>query len=492
MGVDIECDEFAEQDYARFEERLRESVVALRELLARPGFGEGPTTLGAELELHLVDARGRPAPVNRAVIADAVDRRIAPEIDSFNIELNAAPVLLAGRPFTELADQLVDLLRTSCTAAAAHGARVVSIGLLPTLTERDLGRAALSDFKRYRALSAAIRRRRERPLMLRIAGDELLETIAEDVTFEGANTSFQIHVRVSPDAFARTYNAAQIAAAPALAASTNSPLFLGKRLWEETRIPLFRQSVDDRCDVRDDDWRPARVSFGHGWVRRSAAELFAESVAIYDPLLPVLTPVSPLEIVRAGQVPALAELRLHEGTVWRWNRGVYDDSAGGHLRIEIRALPSGPTVRDMVASAAFVVGLTLGLAPHAEELVTRITFGQARRNFYEAARVGLDAMLVWPEAGRALVRARDLVERLIPIARRGLVESGVAGDEADVWLSIVQRRCAVGTTGARWQRRIFDRHCLACGPDEAARLMLEAYIEENASGKTVDAWSASP
>jgi gamma-glutamyl:cysteine ligase YbdK (ATP-grasp superfamily) len=492
MGVEIDCELFVEQDYARFEERLRESVVALDEVLARPDFGRGATTLGAELELHLVDREGRPAPVNREVILEAADARIVPEIDRFNLELNTFPLLLAGRSFTTLAAQLDDALQAARKAAAAHGARLVTIGLLPTLCAADLGHAALSEFRRYRVLSAAVRRRREKPFSLRIEGEDRLDTLADDVTFEGANTSFQIHLRVAPEAYARTFNAAQIACAPALAVSTNSPIFLGKRLWQETRISLFRQSVDDRRDASDDDWRPARVSFGHGWVRRSAVELFAECVAQHEPLLPVMTLESPRDVVRAGGIPGLRELRLHNGTVWRWNRPIYDDADGGHLRIELRAFPSGPTVRDMVASAAFVVGLTLGLAPSADELVSRLTFGQARRNFYQAARFGLDAMFVWPDAGRALVRADELVPRLLPIARRGLVDNGVDERDADEWLEIVERRWARGITGASWQRRVFDLHCRERTPEEAARAMLEAYMAESVSGRTVDAWSAPP
>lgn len=489
MGCEIDRDHFEDADYATFELQLRDSLLALRELLARPDFGSGTPTLGAELELHLVDDHGRPQLVNRAVFADAMDPRVALEIDRFNLELNALPLPLAGPSFSALAEQLENALASTRKAAAAHGARVVTIGMLPTLCAADLGEAALTDVRRYRALSDAIKQRRGGPFLLRIVGDDVLEHVTDDVSCEGANTSFQIHLRVAPRAFARTYNAAQIATAPALAISTNSPLFLGRRLWEETRIALFRQSVDDRPEAMDDDWRPARVSFGHGWVRSSALELFVESVAHHEALLPVMTHESPLDVVRAGGIPALRELRLHQSTVWRWNRAIYDDTAGGHLRIELRALPSGPTVTDMVASGAFLVGLTLGLAEEADDLVCRLTFGQARRNFYHAARYGLDAMLVWPYADRArLVRASDLVRRLLPTARRGLVDSGVDVRDADAWLAIVERRCERQMTGARWQRLVFDEHCISHDVDDALRVMLEAYIVESLSGRPVDRW----
>src|SRR6185295_670300 len=156
------------------------------------------------------------------------------------------------------------------------------------------------------------------------------------------------------------------------------------RLWEETRVALFRQATDDRRDPSV-EWRPARVSFGHGWVRHGALELFAESVLQHAPLLPIASDEDARARVRAGDVPELVELRLHQGTIWRWNRAVYDPTAGGHLRIELRALPAGPSLPDMLANAAFLLGLTLALAPDAERLVTALTFGQARLNFYAAA-----------------------------------------------------------------------------------------------------------
>jgi hypothetical protein len=196
------------------------------------------------------------------------------------------------------------------------------------------------------------------------------------------------------------------------------------------------------------------VTFGHGWVRQGAAELFAESVAVHAPLLAVLADEDPLDVVAAGGVPALGELRLHHGTVWRWNRAVYDAAGGGHLRVEMRPLPAGPTVTDMLANAAFLLGLTLALAPDADRLVTRLTFGQARHNFYAAARSGIDAELLWPcetTPSPRCVGAVELVERLVPLARDGLLSAGVLAAEIDPLLSVIAARVAARQTGARWQ-----------------------------------------
>ncbi len=490
MGVEITRERFEAADYARFARCLTDQLATLRALLARPGFGDGPPSLGAELEVSLVDGTARPLGVNRAVLASTLDPRVTLEVDRFNLELNTRPCPLAGAPFAALAAELDDGLAELRRATAIYGGRVATIGILPTLSAADLGAAALTDSARFRALSAAIRDLRHEPFPIRIGGDDPLEIDADDVTLQGANTSFQLHLRVAPADFARVYNAAQIATGPALAVAGNSPLFLGHRLWEETRVALFRQSVDERVDAEPDDWRPARVSFGHGWVRRGAYELFAESVALHPALLPVC---GADRAPAAEEAPPLHELRLHHGTVWRWNRAVYDDAAGGHLRIELRALPCGPTVADMAANAAFLVGLTLALAPRVDDLLPRLTFGHARRNFYAAARDGLAAELLWPCEATPSPEPRAaaaLVTSLVPLARAGLVANGVRAQDADAHLAVIVARATSGATGARWQRRALERlGGGGMGADTLAAL-LERYLAAAATGRPVHEWDA--
>ncbi len=484
MGVEISRVEFDESDHTRFQDHLQRSLRALTQLLDRDGFGIGPETTGAELELTLVGADARPALVNTQVLAETRDPRIALEIDRFNLEINTVPAALAGTPFAATAAELESAIAEVRRAAALHGARPVAIGILPTLVEADLTPAALTPSRRYQALARALRTRRRQPFRMRIArDDELLEVAAEGVEFEGANTSFQVHLRTSPAEFAPRFNAAQIASGVVVAVACNSPLFLGRRLWDETRIALFRQSTDDRVDALDDDWRPARVTFGHGWVRRGAHELFAEAVGLHDALVPMCTDEDPEAVVARGGVPALAELRLHGGTVWRWNRPVYDPIDGGHLRIELRALPAGPTVIDMVANAAFMLGLVLGLAPDLEPLLACFTFTHARRNFYEAARRGLGATMLWPRAdGRAEpIAAPALVERLLPVAARGLRDHGVDLAEADRLLGIIADRAASGRTGAAVQRELF------AATGDPARVV-EEYLARQLDGAPVHTW----
>ncbi len=485
MGFELLREQFAESDFASFTARLTDSLAALRLLLARPGFGEGPVSLGAELELNLIDERGRACLVNRRALESANDPRLTLEADQFNLEINSRPVSSRGEPFKAIGEDIEEALACARAGAAEHGARVVTIGILPTLRPDDL---VLTDGIRYRALSAGLRRGRRGPFRIAIAGEDTLTFETDDVALEGANTSFQVHLRVLPAAFARTYNAAPLATAAALSVSVNSPTFLGKRLWDETRVALFRQAVDDRAEAGDDDWRAARVSFGHGWVREGAAELFAETVAMHAPLLPIVGEEDPLACVRAGGVAKLDELRLHSGTVWRWNRPVFDAASGGHLRVEMRALPAGPTTLDMMANAAFLCGLTVGLASECDELVHRIAFGQARRNFYQAARHGMDAELLWPTSDAPSPRPatiRALVPRLLPIARRGLAELGVASTEIAHLLDVIDARTSRGITGASWQRSMLRR--TGASP-EACVQMLERYAELSASGRPVHEW----
>jgi hypothetical protein len=349
----------------------------------------------------------------------------------------------------------------------------------------------MTDTPRFRALSTALQRRRAEPFAVRIDGADPLEILCDDVTFEGAATSLQLHLRVSPGRFAEVFNAAQLATGPVLAVGGNSPTFLGHGLWEETRVALFKQAVDDRDQAARQSRREARVSFGTQWVQRGAFELFSEAVAAHEILLPVLAEEDPLEAMAAGRVPALEEVRLHQGTVWRWNRPVYDPAEGGHLRIEMRALPSGPTVTDMLANTAFMIGLTLGLAPRMEALVRTFPFGVAHNNFYRAAQLGLAAELSWPGAGGradAPIAARALVPALLPVAHEGLLAAGVDAAEVDALLEVIAVRCDTGRTGASWQRLMLAKLEAREGRQGALRAMLECYIAESGSGRAVHCW----
>jgi gamma-glutamyl:cysteine ligase YbdK (ATP-grasp superfamily) len=491
MGIEIDRERFDEADYVSFTERLDHCLAALEQLLERPGFGVGPRTIGAELELFLIDDQGHPLARNQAILEDAGDPRLTLELDRFNLEVNPSPLPLAGQPLTGLARELEGALASVRATAAAHGGRVAMIGILPTLRDEDLHRGAITDAPRYRALDWSLTRVRAEPFEIEISGrdPEPLRVVRDNIVLEGANTSFQVHLRVDPGDYVRSFNAAQLATAPVLAAAGNSPVLLGRVLWEETRIALFEQAADDR-DTPGRERLVSRVAFGTDWLRTSVLDLFEESVRHHEPLLPIRGDQDPLDALGADGVPRLDELRLHQGTVWRWNRAIYDSGFGGHLRIEMRPLPAGPTVTDMVANAAFLLGLTLALAPDAEEWTRQLLFARAHANFYDAARLGLEAELEWPgpDGTPERVGAAERVPRLLPEARRGLVEAGVDPGEADRLLAVVGDRVAAGQTGAVWQRRTLAALEGRAGREQAVGELLERYLDLQATGDPVHTW----
>lgn len=483
MGLPIDREQFTAAEFARFGERIGEQLSVLRELLAQPGFGDNEPTLGAEIELHLVDRAAAPLAVNAQVLASAADDRLTLEINRFNIEANLRPVALRGAPFAALLTELREVLALVRAASAPHGARPVAVGILPTLQLEHLA-DALSDAPRYRALSNTLRDMRGAPFSVHIKGHDTLNAQCDDVALEGANASFQVHLRVPPREFARTFNAAQLAAGPLLSACANSPFFAGKQLWQETRIALFQQSVDTRTDHKERALLPSRVSFGHGWVHDAFAP-FAESVALHPALLPACTDEDAAAVVAAGGMPRLAELRLHHGTVWSWNRAVFDPHDGGHVRIEHRLLPSGPTAIDMTANAALTIGLSLGLRARMDVVRAIFPFAYAEQNLYRAAKHGLAAELFWP-AERApaprLRSARELVLELLPIAASGLVEAGVQVEQVRELLALIEARVRSGRTGAAVQCELVREH------DRDLSAMVERYLAHSCGELPVHRW----
>jgi gamma-glutamyl:cysteine ligase YbdK (ATP-grasp superfamily) len=488
MGLEIDRERFAQEDFERFEARLERCLAVLESMLAQPSFGEGTPSIGAELEVALIDEASRPLPLNEEVLRETVDERMTLELDRFNLECNLLHTELAGRPFSHLRAELESARAELRQAAAVHGGRIAMIGILPTLVEAELQSDAMTDAIRYRALSRALRSRRGGPFLLDIDGQDPLKLACEDVTFEGAATSFQIHLRVAPGSFSDVFDAAQLATAPMLAAAANSPTFLGHRLWDETRVALFKQAVDHR-EARAASGK-ARVAFGERWLSEGPIELFRQAVRDHSTLLPVVYDEDPESSWASGRVPGLKEIRLHQGTVWSWNRPVYDPHDGGHVRIELRALPSGPTVEDMLANAAFFIGLCLGLAPRMAEIREQLDFDFAHRNFYRAAQSGLTAPLAWPVPGGGVraIPARHLLPELADVARAGLADARIDSAESDPLVARIVERAERGQTGAAWQRARLGSLESSRPTREALVRMLEEYVARSDEGAPVDQW----
>lgn len=492
MDATVDREHYDEHAYERMRGKLDQCLQALDVLLARPGFGVGPQTLGAELELFLIDGDAAPMPRNEEVHRRIADDRLTKEVIQYNVEANLTPVPLAGSPFSAMRAEM-DELQAMVDAATDGTGRSITIGTLPTLTSADLGRAAVTNEARYRALDNRLRVLRNEPYHIDITGTDHLLAEANDVSLEGANTSFQLHVRVEPGRFVDVYNAAQIATAPVLAVSGNSPYFLGHDLWAETRIALFKQSVDFREGHRRRTM-PSRVSFGSRWLERSAMEIFADAVRTHEPILPVTSDEDPRVALHVGMIPGLDELRMHLSSIWTWNRAVYDPNEGGHLRIELRALPAGPTTVDMAANAAFLLGLTLAASEDTATWTRMLAFEQARDNFLAAARDGLDATMLSPfdRNGVRPVGARELALRLLEPARSALRGREVDAGDVDGLFALLDERITTGRTGTAWQRATVAALEPRLGRDRALVGMTERYVDAMSTGEPVHSWPLPP
>jgi gamma-glutamyl:cysteine ligase YbdK (ATP-grasp superfamily) len=490
MGEEVAHQEFTREDRTRYREKVRRCLDVFARMLRESAFdAEAPMT-GMEIELNLVDELGDPSLKSAEALEAIADESFQTELGAFNLEINVPPKQLKDRGFTAFEDGVRASLNDAETKAAEVGAHLVMIGILPTLSAGHMSPDSLTPNPRYQLLSDQILAARGEDIVIDISGPERLRTTTDSIVPEAACTSTQLHIQVSPENFPAYWNASQAVAAVQLALGANSPFLLGRELWRETRVPLFEQATDTRSEeLKAQGVRP-RVWFGERWIT-SIFDLFEENVRYFPALLPVIEDEDPLEVLESGQTPRLAELRLHNGTIYRWNRPVYDIVEGRpHLRVENRVLPAGPTVADTMANAAFYFGLVRTLAEHERPLWSQMSFSAAEENFHVAAKLGIDAQLYWPGLGQ--VPATELVvRRLLPMARAGLEQWGVLPEERDRLLGIIEQRCILGRNGASWFADRFATRVAELDGDrlDALRSTLNEYREHMHTNDPVHTWS---
>ncbi len=491
MGLSIDKEDFSPLEYKQFSIRLYQCLDTLKELIQKPGFGQGKKMIGAELENYIVAQNGQVLPINTLLIEQAKNPNYTVELNRFNLEINLEPEALDATVFSRLQHQLEINQQYLQSIADQHQAKIVPIGILPTLEAKHLMSEFMTDMARYQALSKFLWQSRGKDFRVHISGDDEVQLTSPHVTLEGANTSFQFHLMVEHHKFAQVFNAIQLTTPLVLAIAANSPIFLGKSLWDETRIALFKQSIDSR-HRGNMNWRqPSRVTFGHGWVRDNAWELFAETVALYKPIFPILSEQDPLEATSQGEIPKLEELSLHMGTTWPWNRPVYSHHDGGHVRIEMRAMPAGPSAIDMCANAAFATGLALGIQSNIEEQLAVMPFRFAEYNFYRAAQNGLEANILWPDAKQHQIvemPISQVIEQMLPIAAQGLSKLDIAQEESNFYLGIIQKRIKQKISGARWQKYMLYKLEQNSNRQQACSDMLNMYMQQQETGKPVTEW----
>jgi hypothetical protein len=472
MGREIDHSRYGAREIEAFAARLEQETALLGRMAEQAVFDDTRHVAGFELEAWIVDPGFFPLPINDALLEELGNPLVVPELSRFNVELNGEPQPLAGRGLLRMEDEFTDTWRDCLRAAHDLDSTLVMIGILPTLRGADLCLDNMSARNRYRALNAQVLALRGgRPVHLSICGREQIDLRQGDVMLEAAATSFQVHLQCPASRYARYYNASLLLSAATVAVAANSPYLFNTSLWDETRIPLFEQAVDTGV-ARGPETR--RVSFGGGYLSGGPLALFRENVAHYPVLLPELYEEPP---------ERLRHLRLHNGTIWRWNRPLVGFDADGlpHLRVEHRPMAAGPSVLDMMSNAALYYGAAYALAAREPAPESLLPFETARDNFYNAARDGLAAQVVWLD-GRARPMRELLRDEILPMADDGLARLGVDAEARDRYLDTVAARVRTGQNGAAWQRAHVGKY----GRD-FMRLTAD-YLDRQRSERPVHEW----
>jgi hypothetical protein len=475
MGEEIADDKFSPSAYEEFSSRLANETNVLKSWLSEGRLKDSRAFGGFEQEAWLLDDTFNPAPLNEVFIETANSELVSAELAKFNVELNVYPLELHGSCMRDFHDELQDNWNYCADIAKRIGTRLTMIGILPTVRDEDLVIENMSSLNRYKALNEQVMlARKGRPMHLDIIGHEHLESIHYDVMLESAATSFQIHRQVPTEIAARYINTSIAISAITVAIGTNSPYLFGKHLWEETRIPLFEQAVEVGGLGSAVQGPIRRVTFGGNYLRHDVFECFKENLDHYPVLLPV-------QLDNSSH--SLPHLRLHNGTIWRWNRPLlgFDSSGEPHIRVEHRVVSAGPTIIDEIANAVFYYGLMEWFTGLDDPIEIIIPHSQAKNNFYEAARLGIDAHIDWLDEKKIQI-GKLVLDDLLEKSRLGLQKLEVDQTDIDDYLGIIEARVSKHQCGSHWQKAFVDKN----GPDMYG--MLEEYYKYQNSGNAVHDW----
>ncbi len=490
MGVEVSSATFTREQRVNFRQKVLLDLDVFERMLEESRFDFTRPQMGLEIELSLVDGDLAPALINQSVLEDLQDSDFQSEVGRYNIEINVPPRPMAGDQAVRLERWLSTSLRHAGDTAREYGARVVATGIIPTLQADIFDGDWLSLGVRYRGLNDSVLNERGEGMQLDIEGPtgEQVVSYFETIGPLSGCTSVQLHQQVTPQDFPTYWNAASVISGIQIAMGANSPYLFGRRLWAETRVPLFSQMTDTRSEeLKHQGVRP-RAYFGRNWIT-SIFDLFEENVNCFPALFPEVSDEDPVRVLQEGSAPELHELRLHNGTVWRWNRPIYENSQGvPHLRVENRVLPAGPSAVDMVANACFYYGLLENLTSSGRPIWTKMTFMDAEKNFFDASRHGIDTVFTWPGLGK--VAATELVsEHLLEEANEGLASLGLRKQVREYYLSIIEGRCSAHQNGASWQVAVTEAYERAGHErNDALRLMFGHYVEHMEQNQPVHTW----
>jgi len=469
MGQEIDSDNFSPHDFSTFIQNLNDETRLLSDFFKKNIFSNKGSIGGYEVEAILVNSAGLPEPVNQSFLDKLNDPMVVHELAAFNIEINTPPVVLKDRALSQMEDKLQQTWNACRRTAQDLSADLMMIGILPNIQEQQLTLANMSQLNRYKALNEQVfKLRNGKPIKLDITGKESIKTTHYDVMLESACTSLQLHLQVPFQSAVDFYNVSIMLSAPVVAATANSPYLFGHDLWDETRIPLFEQSVE----LGNENFR--RVTFGSDYAKQSLMECYEENLTHY----PILVPSK-----KQDEPEQLSHLRFHNGTIWRWNRPLigFENNQTPHLRIEHRVIPAGPSVPDSIANAALYFGLAHALVSNVKKLQQEMPFHIAKNNFYKCARHGLNAEIYWPGQGNVIVRSL-LLDELIPATRKGLTMLNIDADDIDKYVTILHDRIDSHQNGANWQRRWVNKN------GKNMQHLVYDYLKQQNSGLPVHLW----
>lgn len=473
-------------DKIQYINQLIKDIHALEKLLENDSFEKNVTRIGVEQEFCLVNKHWGPSDKALEILKELDNNYFTSELALYNLEINLDPLELKGTCFSELHQNLKTHLEKVKTVAEKYDNKVMLTGILPTIETQHLQLEYMTPLKRYKVLNEAIKDIRNDDIELHIKGVDELNLKHDSILYEGCNTSFQAHLQIDPDDFANTYNWAQAIAGPVLSICTNSPLLMGRELWEETRIALFAQSVDTRASTFILNEKEARVGFGNDWAKGSVADFFKDSVIRFRSLLTTSFESDSLAEIEAGKVPRLKALKLHNGTVYKWNRLCYGTNEGlPHIRIENRYLPSGPTTEDEIANMMLWAGLMMGRPKTFDDIHTKMDFNDVKGNFFNAARYGMAAQFYWD--GERISSHDLLLDHLLPMAFRGLYSMKVEPADAERYLSVIERRIR-SRNGSRWMVEGFRKLKKDYKAPDALKILTATMYERQEKGYDIDAW----
>ncbi|MFI1772576.1 CBS domain-containing protein [Thalassobellus citreus] len=476
------------KDRANYIYHLLNDIKALDLMIEKGLIEESPTRIGAEQEFFLVNNHFLPENKSLEVLKDIDDTHFTTEIGNYNLEINLDVLELKDDCFSQLHTQLDTLLDKAKKAAAKKGIKIILTGILPSLSVNDVDEQSMTNVERYSHLNDVIKQwRRRQSFDIHIKGVDEINLLHDSVMLEGCNTSFQMHLQLSPKTFVDNYNWAQAISGPVLSACTNSPILFGKELWRETRIALFTQSIDTRINSYLLNEKQSRVSFGSNWQTGTITDIFKDNISRFRSFLTTGFTRDSVDMVKNGETPKLRALGLHNGTVYPWNRVCYGQTDGKpNLRIENRYIPSGPTTIDEIANMMFWVGIMLGKPKAYNNIHEQWDFKDVKTNFFNAARYGMATQFYWN--GKYISSYDLILNELLPMAYKGLYAVGILPKDAEYYLKVIKDRIQANN-GSEWLVRNFRSLLKKHKRFEAMQLLTAKLYEKQETGFPVSTWS---